>query len=414
MLSAAELGKQDLFVVKELGAITELAKLFRATPVSTWKAYLAFHYLNSSSDIMPDAFDRANFEFFGKVVNGQQTPRERWKRGVNALSGAHADAPLANAVGSIYVKRYFTPEAKAEVTTLVRNLLSAYQERIKNAEWMTPETRAVAIRKAQTVRVKVGYPDQWRSYASLEIKPRDAYGNRLRASKFEWNRVVSRINDKTDRDEWGMAPQAVNAYYNPTFNEIVFPAAILQPPFFDTNADAAINYGGVGAVIGHEMGHGYDDQGAKSDENGILRSWWKKEDEKRFQEKTKMLSAQYSQFSPLPGLHVNGDFTSGENMGDLGGLSVAHAAYQISLQGKPAPVLDGFTGDQRFYLGWAQVWRTLTRDEIMRLLVTSDFHSPAQYRINGIVRNIDGWYDAFGAKEGEKLYLKPAERVRLW
>ena len=408
VLKAEGLDKQDYFVVSEIGAVADLAKLFRATPVETWRAYMNFHYLNSTADIMPTPYDDANFEFFGKVVNGLQTQSERWKRAVGALNGPRGGAPLAEAVGSIYVKRYFSPEAKAQVTELVNNLLAAYQSRIKNSEWMSPETREVAIRKAQTVRVKVGYPDKWRDYSKLEIKPRDAYGNRLRCSVFDWNREASRINEKTDRDEWGMAPQTVNAYYNPTFNEIVFPAAILQPPYFDPNADPAINYGGVGGVIGHEMGHGYDDQGAKSDEKGVLRSWWKKEDEDRFRVKTKALAVQFSSYSPVPGLHLNGDFTSGENMGDLGGTAVALEAYRISLQGKPAPVLDGFTGDQRFYLGWAQVWRSVAREEFLRRATTSDFHSPDEFRVNGIVRNSDGWYDAFQVKAGDKLYLTPA------
>ena len=297
---------------------------------------------------------------------------------------------------------------------LVNNLLSAYQARIRNSDWMSPETREVAIRKAQTVRVKVGYPDTWRDYSKLEIRPGDAYGNRVRSDRFEWDRVVSRIDGKTDRDEWGMGPQTVNAYYNPQFNEIVFPAAILQPPYFDPNADPAINYGGVGAVIGHEMGHGYDDQGAKSDEKGVLRSWWKPEDEERFRAKTRALAAQFSTYSPVPGLHVNGEFTSGENIGDLGGTAVALEAYRISLKGQTPPVLDGFTGEQRFYLGWAQVWRSVAREEFLRMATTSDYHSPDEFRVNGIVRNMDGWYDAFQVAPGDALYLKPEERVRIW
>jgi len=279
---------------------------------------------------------------------------------------------------------------------------------------MSPETRKVAIRKAQTVRIKIGYPDRWKDYSALKIEPGDAYGNRKRLSIFESNRLIARINDKTDKDEWAMGPQAINAYYKAEFNEIVFPAAILQPPFFDPNADPAVNYGAVGGVIGHEMGHGYDDQGAKSDENGVLRTWWRPEDEARFQELTKKLAAQYSSYLPLPGLHINGDFTSGENIGDLGGLSVAYAAYQISLDGKPAPVLDGFTGDQRFFLGWAQLWRGLYRDEFLRMIVTSDTHSPNEYRVNGVVRNVEAWYGAFGVKPEDKLYLEPAKRVRIW
>ncbi len=414
MLKSCGLDRQEQFVVSEIGAVADLAKLFRTTPVSTWQAYLTFHYLNSSADIMPEEFDKAHFDFFGKVISGSQVQRDRWKRAIGVLNGPRGGATLAEALGSIYVKKHFSPEAKAQVTELVHNLLAAYQDRIRNSDWMSPETRVAAIRKAQTVRIKVGYPDKWRDYSKLEIRAGDAAGNRARCSVFDWNRIVSRINDKTDKDEWGMGPQTVNAYYNPSFNEIVFPAAILQPPYFDQNADPAVTYGGVGAVIGHEMGHGYDDQGAKSDENGVLRTWWKKEDEDRFRVRTKALAAQYSAYSPVPGLHINGEFTSGENMGDLGGLSVALEAYKISLKGKAAPVLDGFTGEQRFYLGWAQAWRSVTREELLRMQVTSDFHSPDEYRVNGIVRNIDGWYDSFQVKDGDKLYLKPQERVRIW
>ncbi len=413
-LKAAGLQNQNFFLLRNPEPVAKLAKLFRETPVATWSAYETFHYLNGQSDIMPMAFDDAAFAFNGKTLTGQPQKRDRWKRAVLALSGNYGEQPLGLAVGQIYVKRHFTPEAKAKVKELVNNLLAAYRTRITNLEWMSPETRKVAMRKAETVRVKIGYPDKWRDYSALEIRAGDAYGNRKRAGLWDYNRQVSRLAQRTDKDEWGMSPQTVNAYYNPTWNEIVFPAAILQAPFFDANADPAVNYGGIGGVIGHEMGHGYDDQGAKSDENGILRSWWKKDDEERFAVKVKSLAAQYSKFEPLPGLHVNGDFTSGENIGDLGGLSVARAAYELSLGTKPAPVLDGFTGQQRVFLGWAQVWRSIILDEALRNQVTSDVHSPAQYRCNGVVRNIDGWYDAFGVKEGDKLYLKPEDRVRIW
>lgn len=413
-LAAGSLSATDHFIVGQPDAVKGLAKLFRDTSVDTWKAYITFHYLNGSADVLPTVFDDASFAFNGTVLSGQPKKRDRWKRATIALSGQAFLAPMGEAVGQIYVKRHFSPQAKAEMQKLVNNLLAAYRERIANLEWMSPETRQVAMRKAQTVRVKIGYPDRWRDYSSLDIRPGDAYGNRLRSNVWDWNRQVARINQRTDKDEWGMAPQTVNAYYNPVWNEIVFPAAILQAPFFDLNADAAVNYGAIGGVIGHEMGHGYDDQGAKSDENGVLRSWWKKEDEDRFNLKVKMLAAQYSQFEPLPGVRVNGDFTSGENIGDLGGLSVARHAYLLSMKGKQIPVLDGFTGDQRVFLGWAQVWRSIIRPEALRAQVTSDVHSPAEYRCNGVVRNIDEWYDAFGVKPGEKLYLKPEDRVRIW
>ena len=414
ILTAGGLGAQDHFIVGSPEAVANLAKLFRETPVETWRAYQTFHYVNAQADIMPTAFDDASFAFNGKTLTGQPQKRDRWKRATIALSGAAFLAPMGEAVGQIYVKKHFTPQAKAEMKKLVDNLLQAYRERIQTLEWMSPETRQVAMRKAQTVRVKIGYPDRWRDYSNLEIKSGDAYGNRKRAGVWDYNRQVARINQKTDKDEWGMAPQTVNAYYNPVWNEIVFPAAILQAPFFDVKADAAVNYGAIGGVIGHEMGHGYDDQGAKSDENGVLRSWWKKEDEDRFAVKVKALASQYSQFEPLPGVKVNGDFTSGENIGDLGGVAVGLHAYKLSLKGKPAPVLDGFTPEQRFFLGWCQVWRSNIREAALRNQVTADVHSPAEYRCNGVVRNVDEWYTAFDVKPGDKLYLKPEDRVRIW
>ena len=413
-LAAGGLQAQDHFIVGSPGAVVALAKLYRDTPVETWRAYLTFHYINAQADIMPTAFDDASFAFNGTTLTGQPQKRERWKRATIALSGQPGLAPMGEAVGQIYVKRHFTPQAKAEMKKIVDNLLASYRERIQTLEWMSPETRQIAMRKAQTVRVKIGYPDRWRDYANLEVKAGDAYGNRKRTGVWDYNRQIARINQKTDKDEWGMAPQTVNAYYNPVWNEIVFPAAILQAPFFDPSADPAINYGAIGGVIGHEMGHGYDDQGAKSDENGVLRSWWKKEDEDRFAVKVKALAAQYTAFEPLPGLKVNGDFTSGENIGDLGGLTVGLHAYKLSLKGKTAPTLDGFTPEQRVFLGWCQVWRSNIREAALRNQVTSDVHSPAQYRCNGVVRNVDAWYDAFGVKEGDKLYLKPEDRVHIW
>jgi putative endopeptidase len=413
-LRATGIASHDRFVVKEADAVAALAELFRATPVSTWRAYLTFHYLNGQADIMPSAFDEASFAFNGKVLGGQPQQLPRWRRAVGDINGPYAAGPLGEAVGRLYVKEHFPPEARAAVRKLVENLLAAYQRRIERLEWMSPETRRAAIRKAQTVRVKVGYPDRWKDYSGLTIVPGDAYGNRKRLSLFETSRQLARLNEPTDKDEWSQGPQTINAYYLAEFNEIAFPAAILQPPFFDPNADPAVNYGGIGGVIGHEMGHGYDDQGAKSDENGVLRTWWKPEDEKRFRGLTKALAAQYSTYSPLPGMHVNGDFTSGENIGDLGGLSVALEAYHDSLGGDPAPVLDGFTGVQRFFLGWGQLWRGKYRDERLRALLTSDYHSPIMYRVNGVVRNMDAWYDTFGVRLGNKLYLAPADRVRIW
>ena len=413
-LASAGVSNQDFFVVGQPTAVVALGKLFKATPIETWKSYLTFHYLNANADVMPTVFDDASFEFNGKVLTGQQVKRDRWKRAATVMSGNPFAVPMSEAVGQIYVRQHFSPEAKAQVRQIVDNLLASYRTRIENLEWMSPETRKVAMLKAQTASIKIGYPDKWRDYTNLEIKPGDAYGNRVRSAVWDWKRQTVRLGGRTDRAEWGMGPQTVNAYYNAQWNEIVFPAAILQPPFFDPNADPAVNYGAIGGVIGHEMGHGYDDQGAKSDERGVLRTWWRKDDEDRFNVKVKALAAQYSAFEPLPGLHVNGNFTSGENIGDLGGLTVAHDAYMRSLGGRAAPVLDGFTGEQRFFFGWAQVWRSIIRDDMLRVIVTSDVHSPAEYRCNGVVRNIDAWYDAFGIKPGDKLYLPPEQRVKIW
>jgi predicted metalloendopeptidase len=409
-LKSAGLSKQDFFLLHTPEPVAQLAKLFRATPMDTWRAYETFHYLNAQAGIMPKAFDEASFDFNGKTLSGQPQQLDRWKRAVAAIG----NSPLAFPVGQLYVARHFTPEAKAKVKDLVKNLLASYRERIATLEWMSPETRKLAMRKAETVRIKIGYPDKWLDYSALKVEPGDAYGNSKRAAIWEYNRQASRLAQKTDKGEWGMSPQTVNAYYNPTWNEIVFPAAILQAPFFDANADPAVNYGGIGGVIGHEMGHGYDDQGAKSDENGVLHPWWKKDDEDRFAVKVKALAAQYSAFEPLPGMHINGDLTSGENIGDLGGLTVSRHAYELSLKGKPAPVLDGFTGTQRVFLGWSQVWRGTIREARLRAQLSSDPHSPAEFRVNGVVRNIDAWYDAFGIKEGDKLYLKPEDRVHIW
>jgi len=321
---------------------------------------------------------------------------------------------MGEAVGRLYIERNFTPQAKAAIAKLVENLRAAYRERIVKLSWMTEETKRAALRKVEKMNVKIGYPERWRDYRPLDIEPGDAYGNRKRELVFNRARDIARLAKPADRSEWSMAPQTVNAYYSPTWNEIVFPAAILQPPFFDPNADDAVNYGGIGAVIGHEMGHGFDDQGAKSDENGILHKWWSAQDEQSFKALTDKLADQYSTFEALPGLFVNGRLTLGENIGDLGGLNVALEAYKISLGAKPAPVIDGFTGIQRFYLGFGQIWRHLIRDEALRNQIVADPHSPAEFRSNGTVRNMDEWYEAFAVKEGAKLYLPPDRRVRIW
>ncbi|MBV8911082.1 MAG: M13 family metallopeptidase [Gammaproteobacteria bacterium] len=396
-------------VVAEWSAVPELAQLFKRTPVSTWKAYLTYQYLTGRADVLPKALDEENFDFNGRILNGQPEQRDRWKRAVRATNRA-----LGEAVGELYVAKHFPPESKAAMEQLVENLRKGYAEHIAGVPWMTPETKQVALEKLKAFRSKIGYPLKWRDYSRLEVRPGDAFGNQERAERFEWNRQLVRLDTPTDRDEWGMTPQRVNAYYNPTFNEIVFPAAILQPPFFDPRADAAVNYGAIGGVIGHEMGHGFDDQGAKSDAKGVLHTWWKQQDIDAFKQRTDRLADQYGQFEPLRGLRLNGRLTLGENIGDLGGLTIAHDAYLISLNGASPPRIYGLTAEQRFFLSWAQVWRALNRDEALRNEILTDPHSPEPYRVNGVVRNVDAWYAAFDVKPGDRLYLAPDQRVHIW
>jgi putative endopeptidase len=409
LLGAQGLASQPQFVVRELDAVQELARLFKAIPVARWRAYFEYQYLSATADVLPAAFDAERFDFYGHTLNGQPQQRERWKRAVSALNGA-----LGEAIGKLYVQQYFPPVARQKMLALVENLRAAYSIRIQQLPWMSADTKRVALEKLAAFRPKIGYPDQWRDYSALQVRAGDAFGNSVRAEVFEWQRQLARLAKPTDRGEWRMNPQTVNAYYNPTFNEIVFPAAILQPPFFDPNADPAVNYGGIGGTIGHEMGHGFDDQGSKSDARGVLRTWWQPEDDQAFRKRVDTLAAQYDEFVALPGLKVNGRLTLGENIGDLGGLSVAYEAYHVSLHGKQPPVLDGLTGDQRFFLSWAQVWRSVYRDEQLRTLVMSNPHSPPKFRVNGPVRNIDAWYTAFDVKHGDQLYLPPEDRVRIW
>lgn len=409
MFEGADLQDPGTIVVAEKSAIAPLAHLFRTTDLADWRYYLMYHFLAHHAAVLSSAFDREAFEFYDHTLSGQPEQRARWKRAVATTNGA-----LGEAVGRLYVERFFPPESKAAAVKLVENLRSAYADRIRAAQWMSADTRTAALRKLKTFRPKIGYPDHWRDYTALEIVRGDAYGNMTRAAAFAWRRDLERLHKPTDRDEWFMSPQTINAYYNPIFNEIVFPAAILQPPFFDPHADAAVNYGGIGGVIGHEMSHGFDDQGAKSDENGVLRDWWKPSDVAAFKVFGDRLAEQYSLFEPLPGIKVNGRLTLGENLGDVGGISVAFAAYHKALGDQKAPVLDGVTGDQRFFLGWAQVWRTLIRDEALRNRLLTDPHSPGVYRVNGVVRNVDAWYDAFGVQPGNALYVKPADRVHIW
>jgi putative endopeptidase len=408
-LAAQQLGNREEVVLAELTAIRDLAALFGRTDVPTLQAFLTFHYLSSHAPYLPKRFDEARFAFYGQTMRGQPQQRERWKRAVDAVDDA-----LGEAVGQLYVRQYFPPESKAKMQQLVADLEAALSERLDALDWMTPATKKRAHEKLAAFTPKIGYPDKWKDYSALVIRREDLIGNVRRAAQWQWDYQVARLEKPVDRAEWQMTPQEINAYYNPSNNEIVFPAAILQPPFFDPNADAAVNYGAIGAVIGHEMGHGFDDQGRKFGPNGAMQDWWTAEDARVFTTRTARLIKEFSEFEALPGLKVNGANTIGENIGDLGGLNIAHEAYRISLKGQPSPVIDGLSGDQRFFLAYAQVWREKYRDGALRELVMSDVHSPSQFRVNGPLPNIDAWYAAFDVQPGDKLYIKPEDRVRIW
>lgn len=392
-------------------AIAPLIEVIDSTPLETWKAYLAFKAITGHANLLSEEIDNANFEFFGKVLSGQQEQRPRWARGVQLVGALNG---LGEALGQVYAERYFPESSKKMMVELVENLREAYRRRIEKIDWMSAETKKEAFAKLASFNPKIGYPDKWRDLSTIEIVPGELYANAKSVSDYFYEDQIARLNEKTDRSRWFMTPQTVNAYYNSSWNEIVFPAAILQPPFFDPGADPAVNYGGIGGVIGHEMGHGFDDQGSKSDANGIQRNWWTEEDRANFEARTKALGGQYDAFEALPGQFVNGSLTMGENIGDLGGLSVAYEAYKIATEGKDVPVIDGYTGDQRFFLGWAQVWRSKDREETLLRRLKSDPHSPAEFRVNGVVRNMDAWYDAFGVSEGDALYLPPEARVHIW
>jgi putative endopeptidase len=396
-------------IVAEKTAFAPLADIFANVPVSTWRDYLTVHYLHHYSAYLPKRFDDRDFAFYGTVLGGRTQQLDRRTRGIHLL-----DAELGEALGKLYVARFFPPEAKAKADQLVNNLLAAYKEDIKTLAWMSPETRTKALEKISQFMPKIGYPSHWRDYSAYTIKRDDLIGDLQRGAVFEWNREVNRINQPVDRTEWGMTPPTINAYYNPSFNEIVFPAAILQPPFFDPNADDAVNYGGIGAVIGHEISHGFDDQGSKYNGKGVFQNWWTTQDRANFDAKTKAMVKQYDSYEPLPGLHVIGENTLGENIADNAGIAIALKAYHISLNGKPAPVMDGLTGDQRFYLSFGQIWRTKQRDSSLRTQTLSNEHSPAEFRVIGPTRNQDEWYAAFNVQPGDKYYLPPDQRVHLW
>jgi predicted metalloendopeptidase len=385
------------------------ATLVEATPLAAWKAWLVAVLLSKEGPYLGKPFVDAHFDFFDRTLRGQQALRSRAERGVQLVNTS-----LGEAVGSVYVRRYFPAEAKTRMQRMVANLLEAYRQAIGSVDWMTPETRQRALDKLSKFMPQIGYPDTWRSYDSLQIAPDDLAGNVIRIGKFQRAYNRAKLGRPVDRAEWEMTPQTVNAYYSPPYNKIVFPAAILQPPFFQFDADDAVNYGAIGAVIGHEIGHGFDDQGRQFDGTGALHDWWVPADDREFRKRAQQLVEQFNAFTPLPGLHVNGQLTLGENIGDLAGLGIAYRAYKVSLAGKASPVIDGFTGEQRLFIGFAQIWRTKMRDEAMRVQVLSNPHSPGEYRANGPVSNVDAFYDAFGVKAGDKMFRPPAERVRIW
>jgi putative endopeptidase len=408
-LKAQGLGGVKRVIVQENTAMPKLAAIYAATPVETLRAWAAFHVADSAAPFLDHRFVEARFEFRSKLLQGQKEQRARWKRAVAFVSGG-----MGEAVGRAYVAKYFPPDAKAKIDTLVAELRVALNQRIDRLDWMSPETKARAHAKLAQFTVKIAYPNKWRDYSALQVSPGDLAGDARAFQAFEWNRQLKRMYGPVDRAEWDMTPQTVNAYYNGVQNEIVFPAAILAPPYFDPNADPAANYGAIGAVIGHEMTHGFDDEGRKFDGTGKLTDWWTKEDAAKFEAAAKKLNAQYDTYSPLPGVHVKGDQTAGENIADLGGILIALDAYHNSLHGKPAPVIDGLTGDQRFFLAYAQGWRDKRREDAVRDLVVSDVHSPELYRVNGVVRNVDAWYASFDVGPGAALYLAPTDRVRIW
>ncbi len=397
-----------IIVVRQPDYVTALAGLVKSEPLATWKLYLKARRLDGAATVLPAAFRDASFQFHEVTIAGLKQQQPRWQDAVQRMG------VLGEAVGQLYVAKYFPPEYRARMQALVANLMKAYSTSIDGLTWMSPATKKEAHLKLSKYNVKIGYPDVWRDYAGLAVKPGDALGNADRAAAFEYHRQIVRNGGPVDRTEWGMTPQTINAYYNGSMNEIVFPAAILQPPFFDAAADDAVNYGAIGAVIGHEISHGFDDKGSQLDGDGRLRNWWTDDDRKAFDAITNRLVAQYSAYEPLPGQHLNGKLTEGENIADLSGLQIAYKAWKLSLDGKPSPTIDGFTGEQRFIIGFAQVWRGKVRDERELELIATDPHSPAQFRADGTTINADAYHDAFHTKPGDKMWKAPEDRLRLW
>ena len=402
-------GKTDALIVAQPSYLTGFGKTVDAMPLEAWKAYFKYHVIASCAPYLSKPFVDEDFAFEGGVLAGTPVQMPRWKRGV-----AMTESTIGQGLGKLYVAKYFPPENKARMDALVKNILIAYRQSIDGLDWMGPQTKKEAQAKLAKFDPKVAYPTKWRDYTALTVKRDDLLGNVMRARRFEYNRNNAKLGKPIDRTEWGMTPQTVNAYYNRSRNEIVFPAAILQPPFFDARADDATNYGAIGSAIGHEISHGFDDSGSQSDGDGRLRDWWTAADRERFNAKTKALVAQYDAFEPLPGYHVNGALTLGENIGDNSGIAIAYKAYRLSLGGKPAPVIDGVTGDQRFFNGFATIWRNKMREPALIRQLKSDPHSPNEYRTNGTLRNQTPFYDAFDVKPGDGMYLPPDQRVQIW
>ena len=410
LLAAARLADVATVVAMETTAIAEAGKMLDSVPLSTWKEYLTFHFLRSHAEYLPKAFDEAHFKMFSTALRGIPEQRERWKRGVDLIN-----EHLGEAVGRIYVERHYPAESNRQMSELIANLRAGLEERIAASSWMDEPTKQQARAKLAAFDPRIGHPSKWIDYTPLQIDRRDLIGNTMRSAEFEWQLELSRLPKPVDRALWSMTPQTVNAYYNPLMNQITFPAAILQPPYFDPAADPAVNYGGIGAIIGHEIGHGFDDQGRQFDASGRLRDWWTPAAASEFAKRSEALGKQYDQFEPIPGTKVNGKLTMGENIGDLGGLEMAYAAYRryVAQHGEP-PVVDGFSGDQRFFLAYGQAWRSKLREDALRERLLSNPHSPPEQRVDGVVRNVEAWYRAFDVKPGDKLYLKPEERVRIW
>jgi len=408
-LDSAGLSGEKTTIIRTPSFYEKFNQIFVDTSLEHWKTYQRWQLLSSYASLLSSALDTENFAFYGTTLQGTQEQEARWKRAVGAVNNL-----LGEMVGKVYVEKHFKPEAKARMVELVENLREAYRQSITDLDWMSDETKKQALVKLDKFRPKIGYPDKWRDYSALTIDKEDLVGNFIRARIFNYETELNKLGKPIDRDEWFMTPQTVNAYYNPSMNEIVFPAAILQPPFFNMDAEDAVNYGGIGAVIGHEMGHGFDDQGAKSDGDGVLRNWWTDQDLTTFQERTAELAKQYDAFEVLPGEMLNGKFTLGENIGDLGGLTIAYKAYKLSLKDLEAPKMDGYTGEQRLFIGWAQVWARKYREENLRQRITTDPHSPSEFRTNGVVRNMPEFVEAFDVKESDKLFLPKEQRVKIW